>query len=106
MTQRQNSIFSSMVIFFTTSWSASISGLTKPFPEKLKLSSSFIFVRQTSSKATSGNSGTFTIEGNGWSDQGESTLKRFRAMESRNSVQKALFHISGMFYCAASAGSE
>ena len=74
MTQRQNSIFSSMVMRFTTSWSASMAGRTMSLPAKLKVSSSLARVRQTSSSATSGNSGTFTSEGKGWRLQSESTL--------------------------------
>ena len=77
MTARQNAIFSSMVMRFTTSWLSSIQGFTMPVPRGEKDSNGFTksaVVRQTSSSAIFGYSGTFTIEGNGCRFQSVSTL--------------------------------
>ena len=94
---------SSIDIVFTVSRSCSSSGRTMSLPVCVYVSSIRYRVRFTSSRATSGYSGTFTIDGNGCRFHSESTLYRCRAISSRNSRQKSNDHISGMLACAASA---
>jgi len=100
ITSRQKAILSSMDILRTTSTRSISMGRNMSFPLIVYVSSKGTRVRRTSCNATSGYSGTRTRDGNGCRFQSERTLKRLRAIVSRNSCQKSRLHISGMLACA------
>ncbi len=102
MTPRQNSIFSSMVICFTTSWSASISGRTMSLPRKLKVSSSLTGCARHRPARPRETPAPSPAKGRDGGSRARARCSGGAPSSSRNSRQKSMLHISGMFACAAS----